>query len=177
MATSSLTAQLSSHLHLAPRVDLLRKHTPPLWVSHLLALPRSGCRPGLLAPPCPWLSERNACRARCAHAGPEDESIPSQLLSVAPASRCLQALLTRVNATLPSEAGDAEVVFLAELPPTGYNVYFLRVRGLCARCSGYMRASLHRPVQPSAGGHSRLLGGRGLCDAVASECRINLLDR
>lgn len=40
-------------------------------------------------------------------AGPEGEHVPSQLVPVAPATRCLQQLLADVNATCPSTFGDA----------------------------------------------------------------------
>ncbi|GAB4821252.1 hypothetical protein N2152v2_008298 [Parachlorella kessleri] len=58
--------------------------------------------------------------------GPEGEAIASQLVPVAPSTWCLQRLMARVNATCPAGLGQAELVFLAELPPTGYNAYYLR---------------------------------------------------
>ena len=54
--------------------------------------------------------------------------MPAQLVPVPAATRCLQLVMAEVNATCPVSLGEAELVFLAELPPVGYNAYFVQAR-------------------------------------------------
>lgn len=57
--------------------------------------------------------------------GPEGEEVASQLVGVAPGTWCLQQLLAGVNATCPATYGDAELAFIARLPPLGYSTFYL----------------------------------------------------
>lgn len=58
--------------------------------------------------------------------GPEEQEVASQILPRAASTEGLQQLLTGVNATCPASLGDAELVFMAELPPLGYSTFFVR---------------------------------------------------
>jgi alpha-mannosidase len=58
--------------------------------------------------------------------GPEGDEIPSQLVPIADSTQSVQSMLATVNATDPVAAGDAEIVFLGDLPPLGYSSYILK---------------------------------------------------
>lgn len=58
--------------------------------------------------------------------GPEGEEVAAQLVPAAPATLALQDLLASVNATCPATFGDAEVTFIAQLPPLGYSTFFMQ---------------------------------------------------
>jgi alpha-mannosidase len=57
--------------------------------------------------------------------GPEGEEIPSQVVPIAESTHSVQSMLAMVNATDSVAAGDAEIVFVGELPPLGYSSYIL----------------------------------------------------
>jgi alpha-mannosidase len=61
--------------------------------------------------------------------GPEGQEIPSQLVPISESTQSVQSMLASVNATDPVAAGDAEIVFLGELPPLGYSSYILEPVG------------------------------------------------
>ncbi|KAL4856940.1 Alpha-mannosidase [Chlorella vulgaris] len=66
--------------------------------------------------------------------GPENEAVTAQLLPASPSTHDLQQLLAGVNATCPTTFGDAEVAFVARLPPLGYSTFFVQpASGACAR--------------------------------------------
>jgi len=69
------------------------------------------------------VSTGNTCHWKVS--GPEGEDIPSQLVPIAESTQSVQSMLATVNATDPLAAGDAEIVFLGELPPLGYSSYIL----------------------------------------------------
>ncbi|KAL4419672.1 hypothetical protein ABPG75_006770 [Micractinium tetrahymenae] len=58
--------------------------------------------------------------------GPEGEEVAAQLLPAAHSTLALQDLLASINATCPTTFGNAEVVFIARLPPLGYSTFFLQ---------------------------------------------------
>jgi alpha-mannosidase len=57
--------------------------------------------------------------------GPEGEEISSQLVPIAESTHSVQSMSAMVNATDPLAAGDAEIVFIGELPPLGYSSYII----------------------------------------------------
>lgn len=64
-----------------------------------------------------------------------------QLLPVSRTTQGLQAHLAGVNATISEAFGDAELVFVATLPPLGYSTFFLQPSDSCgaaatAPCGG-----------------------------------------
>lgn len=58
--------------------------------------------------------------------GPEGEQVAAQLLPVPPSTLALQQLMATVNATCPMTFADAEVSFVARLPPVGYSTFMLQ---------------------------------------------------
>lgn len=82
--------------------------------------------------------------------------MPSQVLSVAGSTRCLQQALAAANATCPASLAAREVVFLADLPPTGFNAYYLQVGS-----GGKVRAGAHRAAGCTIGAGAAGCAGDG----------------
>lgn len=61
-----------------------------------------------------------------AHSGPDGEDTYFDLVPVSLSTIHLQSLLVDANATEKDHAGDAEIVFMAELPPLGYSAFEIR---------------------------------------------------
>lgn len=99
----------------APTVDLSRLGAPILVVAYN---PLAWSRVAPLRVP---ISTRTTCHWKVF--GPEGQEIPVQLIPVASSTLQLQGILSGVNATDPTSAADAELVFEAEIPPLGYTSY------------------------------------------------------
>ena len=99
----------------APTVDLSRLGAPILVVAYN---PLAWSRAAPLRVP---ISTRATCHWKVY--GPEGQEIPAQLGPLASSTLQLQEILSQVNATDPTSAADAEIIFEAEMPPVGYSSF------------------------------------------------------
>jgi hypothetical protein len=93
------------------------------------------------------LSTNHTCGWRVT--GPEGKEVPSQLVPAAASTRGLQRLLAQVNATSADTFGDAELVFVARLPPLGYSTFVVQPAPDCSQ-----------PLPTAARGGSTVTGGK-----------------
>ena len=73
-------------------------------------------------------------------AGPDGENLGSQILPVSGATQALQAAMVEADIIRQGSAGDAELAFLAELPPLAYATYTVHQNS--ARGLGAARSSV-----------------------------------
>ncbi|KAL4437798.1 hypothetical protein ABPG77_005710 [Micractinium sp. CCAP 211/92] len=96
--------------------------------------------------------------------GPEGEDVAAQLVPADTITLALQQLLASINATCPTTFGDAEVTFIARLPPLGYSTFFLQPiadssAGGCQQMAG-TAASAAAPIWPKAAPRNQQRGSK-----------------
>ncbi|EFN53834.1 hypothetical protein CHLNCDRAFT_36397 [Chlorella variabilis] len=87
-------------------------------------------------------------------AGPEGDEMASQLVPASHSTNSLQQLLAGVNATSPTTFGNAELVFVARLPPLGYSTFFVQpcAHSMHDSSIGKLEEAAHRDSAPKPAG-------------------------
>lgn len=86
--------------------------------------------------------------------GPEGDEMASQLVPASHSTNSLQQLLAGVNATSPTTFGNAELVFVARLPPLGYSTFFVQpcAHSMHDSSIGKLEEAAHRDSAPKPAG-------------------------